>query len=763
MRYRLLGLCLLLLLAAGASIGESAAAASLIVSSTDYPPAVWVPASKSNYTVANRPKDYPVDMIVIHDIEGSYASAIKTFQNPTRHASAHYIVSYHGQVTQMVAEQNIAWHAGNWDYNTRAIGIEHEGFAYTPGLYTIPEYRTSAELAASICSRWGVPMDRKHVIGHYQVPDPNHPGLFGGTDHHTDPGPYWNWTYYISLAQYYANALPSPPHMVLAATAFSGDRTATVKWQAARTCHTPIDSYVVVAQPGGISVTVPGTVTSTLIPGLTNGVNYSFTVTAHNSYGTDSLTSNTVTPGASCAGATLSASPSSPQSAGVAIQFTATSSACTNPQYEFWVQNSQGTWVIRQSFGHNTWIWDSYTYAAGAYNIRVWANHATSDTSRPEAPAELTYVLSPFSITHWHAGYDTSKVPKSWVAGQSQTFPVTVTNTGDVAWPSTGYSRVDLDLHFATVAGGSLKEATWLNSKAFSMPADLAANSSVTLNVTVAPPSSTGSLVLEAEMIKEHQFWFPQWQPVAVNVAAPDKTAAYDMSKAPTSWVAGQSQSFPVTVTNTSTATWISTGFYSTDLDLHFATSAGGSANQARWLNSKAFSLPANLAPGGSVTLTVTLAAPSSTGSLVLEAEMIKEHQFWFQQWQPVTVTVALPVWSASYNLTGVPASWTKGQSQSVTVTVTNIGNTTWPSTGYTEVDLDFHFTTQPGGSAQQTHWLTSQAFSLPAALGPGNSVTITVSVTGPSSTGFMSLEAEMIKEHQFWFQQTGSVGVSVS
>ena len=29
----------------------------------------------------------------------------------------------------MVAEQDIAWHAGNWDYNTRAIGIEHEGYA----------------------------------------------------------------------------------------------------------------------------------------------------------------------------------------------------------------------------------------------------------------------------------------------------------------------------------------------------------------------------------------------------------------------------------------------------------------------------------------------------------------------------------------------------------------------------------------------------------------------------------------------------------
>jgi N-acetyl-anhydromuramyl-L-alanine amidase AmpD len=624
-----------------ASIGESAAAASVIVASTDYPRAVWVPASTSNYTVANRPRDYPVDMIVIHDIEGSYASAINIFQDPTRHGSAHYIVSYHGQVTQMVAEQNIAWHAGNWDYNTRAIGIEHEGFAYRPGLYTIPEYRASAELAASICSRWGVPMDRKHVIGHYQVPDPDHPGLFGGTDHHTDPGPYWNWTYYISLAQYYANLLPSPPHMVLDATAFSGDGTATVRWQAARTCHTPIDSYVVVAQPGGMQMTVLGTATSALFTGLTNGVNYSFTVTAKNSYGTDSLTSNTVTPGTSCTSAGLSATPGAPQSAGVAIQFTATSSGCTNPKFEFWVQNSQGTWVIQQSFGRNTWIWDSYPYAAGTHAIRVWANHATSDTSRAETFTDLTYVLSPFSMSHWQAGYDMSKVPTSWVAGRSQTFPVTVTNTGDVTWSSTGRGRVDLDLHFTSLAGGSANLAKWLNTNAFAMPADLAPGSSVTMNVTFTAPSTSGLMVLEAEMIKERDFWFQQWQPVGVNVAAPDKAAGYDMSKAPTSWVAGQSQTFPVTVTNTSTYTWLSTSYYRTDLDLHFASVAGGSASEAKWLSSNAFPLPANLAPGGSVTLSVTITAPSKTGSLVLEAEMVKEHQFWFQQWQAVKVTVA--------------------------------------------------------------------------------------------------------------------------
>jgi len=624
----------------------------VVLTAVDYPRATWVPAASTNFTVADRPHDYPIDIIVIHDTEGTYASAISAFQDPSRHASANYVISSHGQVTQMVSEKDIAWHAGNWDYNTRAIGIEHEGYA-SKNLYTIPEYRASAELAGSICSRWGVPMDRAHIIGHYQVPDPNHPGLFGGTDHHTDPGPYWNWTLYIRLAQYYANLLPSPPHMVLSATAYSGDGTATVQWPAARTCHNPIDSYVVVAQPGGMQVTVPGTATSAAFTGLTNGVNYSFTVTAHNSDGQDSVSSNSVTPGPACSGATLTASPASPQSAGGAVTFTATSSGCFNPEYQFTVQSSSGTWVVQQPFGGDKWTWDSYTFGAGVHRIGLWANHATADPAQAESSTTLTYTLNPFSVTDWHAAFDMSKAPTSWVAGRSQTFPVTVSNLGSVTWPAAGYGRVDLIIHFAKVGGGSATRSQWLNLSGFSMPSNLAPGASTTYSVTVAAPSTTGPLVLEADMIKEHQFWLPQWQPVAVNVAAPDKTAGYDMGKVPTNWLPGQTQTFPVTVTNTSTSTWLSTGYSRTDLDLHFLPVAGGAAKRSTWLTNQAFSLPANLAPGGTVTVNVTVNSPSQIGSLVLEAVMIKEHAFWFQQWAPVNVMVTDAMRSAGDNLAG--------------------------------------------------------------------------------------------------------------
>jgi N-acetyl-anhydromuramyl-L-alanine amidase AmpD len=278
--------------ASTAAVGRAAVAGAVTVASPDYPPAAWVPASTANYSYADRPHDYPVDMIVIHDIEGSYGGAIQWFQNPAAQGSAHYVVSAQGQITQMIREHDIAWHAGNWDYNTRAIGIEHEGFASCSTCYTTAEYQASAQLAASICSRWGVPMDRSHVIGHYQVPDPNNPGQFGGAGHHTDPGPYWDWATYMSYAQSDTAALPSPPHMALDAVATASGSSATVTWQPARSCRLPITGYTVVLQPGNVVQNLSPSATSAIFSGLQSRTIYTFTITAQNADGQDSLTAN---------------------------------------------------------------------------------------------------------------------------------------------------------------------------------------------------------------------------------------------------------------------------------------------------------------------------------------------------------------------------------------------------------------------------------------------------------------------------------------
>jgi N-acetyl-anhydromuramyl-L-alanine amidase AmpD len=168
-----------------------------------------------NKTKSNRTRA-TIDAIVIHDTEGRFIGSIRVLQRAATRGSAHFVVSRRGQIVQLVPVPDVAWHAGNAWWNLHSIGIEHEGWAGRKA-YTETEYRASAQLAAYLAHRWSIPIDRTHIIGHAEVPDPNNPGRFGGFSHHTDPGPYWNWPHYMSLVRHYA-AHPVPPRFVLRMT-----------------------------------------------------------------------------------------------------------------------------------------------------------------------------------------------------------------------------------------------------------------------------------------------------------------------------------------------------------------------------------------------------------------------------------------------------------------------------------------------------------------------------------------------------------------
>ncbi|KUL76298.1 MULTISPECIES: N-acetylmuramoyl-L-alanine amidase [unclassified Streptomyces] len=157
----------------------------------DYAGARWVAASEANWRRADRPADYGIDMVVVHVTQGSFASAVKVFQDPEHKAAAHYIVRKDGHVTQMIRELDVAYHAGNRSYNERSVGIEHEGFVERPEDLTDAMYEASARLTARICARYDIPVDREHIIGHVEVP---------GTDH-TDPGRHWDWDRYMKLVR----------------------------------------------------------------------------------------------------------------------------------------------------------------------------------------------------------------------------------------------------------------------------------------------------------------------------------------------------------------------------------------------------------------------------------------------------------------------------------------------------------------------------------------------------------------------------------
>ncbi|MFD6026553.1 N-acetylmuramoyl-L-alanine amidase [Streptomyces griseoluteus] len=169
--------------------GPQAAAQAAV----DYPPGEWQPASSGNYTVSSRPAAYEIDRVIIHITQETYTNTLAIFRNTDKKVSAHYLVrSADGHVAQCVREADVAWHAGDWGYNTRSIGIEHEGWVDQPFYFTNALYEQSARLTAAVCDKYGIPKDREHIIGHYQVP---------GTDH-TDPGVNWDWVHYIRLVNF---------------------------------------------------------------------------------------------------------------------------------------------------------------------------------------------------------------------------------------------------------------------------------------------------------------------------------------------------------------------------------------------------------------------------------------------------------------------------------------------------------------------------------------------------------------------------------
>lgn len=165
----------------------------------------WVPAAYKafgdgdygNHDLGNRPVTQKIEYIVVHDIEGYYDSAIEMLEDPAYVSWNYTLRATDGQISQHVKAKDVAWHAGNWYINSKSVGLEHEGFLTSPDAwYTEAMYQASARLVAFLAAQHGIPLDRRHIIGHDNVPGTVTSKIRGM---HTDPGPYWDWKHYFEL------------------------------------------------------------------------------------------------------------------------------------------------------------------------------------------------------------------------------------------------------------------------------------------------------------------------------------------------------------------------------------------------------------------------------------------------------------------------------------------------------------------------------------------------------------------------------------
>ena len=176
---------------------------------------------KSSPNHYNGRNGWKPDMIVCHITDGSYGGAVSWLCNPGAQASAHFVVSRAGQVTQLVNLTDAAWcngtsvttgHAYHYSASTlplvrqRAtnanyytISIEHEGmYNQTHGALTAAQQATTVELIKHIRSEvqrlYGItiPTDRQHIVGHCEISPREKPSC---------PGECFPWTEILCQVQ----------------------------------------------------------------------------------------------------------------------------------------------------------------------------------------------------------------------------------------------------------------------------------------------------------------------------------------------------------------------------------------------------------------------------------------------------------------------------------------------------------------------------------------------------------------------------------
>ena len=140
-------------------------------------------------------RKHKVDMLVLHytGMESGEA-ALTRMCDPAAEVSAHYMVWEDGRITQLVAEDKRAWHAGvslwqgHTDLNSRSVGIEIVNGGHDVPLTdgTLPPYPdvqidALTALCKGILSRHAIPASR--VVAHSDI----------APARKTDPGEHFPW------------------------------------------------------------------------------------------------------------------------------------------------------------------------------------------------------------------------------------------------------------------------------------------------------------------------------------------------------------------------------------------------------------------------------------------------------------------------------------------------------------------------------------------------------------------------------------------
>lgn len=137
-------------------------------------------------------KGHSIQIIVVHIMDGTLAGTDSWFATPLSQVSSHYGIGLNGEIHQYVKDDKEAWTEGNIrnpsakilipnvNPNLYCLSIENEGHDISKA--PMMQLNCLVELIKSLSLKYSIPMDRNHIIGHFEIdsvvknncPSPDH-------------------------------------------------------------------------------------------------------------------------------------------------------------------------------------------------------------------------------------------------------------------------------------------------------------------------------------------------------------------------------------------------------------------------------------------------------------------------------------------------------------------------------------------------------------------------------------------------------------
>lgn len=338
------------------------------------------------------------------------------------------------------------------------------------------------------------------------------------------------------------------------------------------------------------------------------------------------------------------------------------------------------------------------------------------------------------------ATYRAVTVPAKGAAGATLNAVVEVKNTGKRRWVTSGATQgsIHLGYHWVDAQGKRSEGAT-----RGSLSAPLPTGESAQFPIALRLPDSAGRYTLQLGMVSELEQWFEQKLELPFEAETPSAPygVRYSLSSLP-SMTVGERREILVQLQNTGGRAWLVSGTNPVTLVHQWLNEQGTSVQRT-----PRTTLPRDVQPGETVSVPLSLLAPSKPGSYRLRVDMEETGRIFFSQQGNaphsrtvrVEAAVTAPAWGAQWLTVQVPAQLVAGQIGRAEVKVRNTGQQEWDRVA---VRLAYHW-----GDQQPNR------VAFPADVAPGSEVALGVPLKPPTTAGAATLTLDLWQEGTGWLK----------